>query len=224
MELIMDPVVNVLTEHYQRSYEVTYKLWRQRNRIFLILLAVIAVAALMTVSPSGAHPLLLDYLLKSLGVTDPAEVASMQRSFPFQLVDSIVLLGVFYTMVNLYHRASSVLRGYAYLAAMEIEIRGRLGLDAKSLSFTREGGFYQVCRTPGLKTVKYAYALLLGLLLIGFLVGRVRYDLTSQSGWPFFVFDSLTCLLTLGYYGAYASSSMRWDKAAPKPGGEKKQS
>jgi hypothetical protein len=62
-----NPLINVLIEHYQKSYEVTYKLWRQRNRIFLILLALIAVAALMTVSPAGGHPLRLNYLLEIPG-------------------------------------------------------------------------------------------------------------------------------------------------------------
>jgi len=219
----MDPVVSVLTEHYQRSYEVTYKLWRQRNRTFLVLLAVIAVAALMTLSPSGGHPLLLDYLLKFLGETDPARVAQLQSAFPFQLVDSIVLLGVFYTMVNLFHRASAVLRGYAYLAAMEDEIRARLGLDEKCVSFTREGRFYSKYsreKSVGLRTVKYAYDVLLGSLLTVFLVERFLYA-RAHSPVPYRELDYLTSIVTFGYYAAYVWSSIRWDEPAPIPGGKK---
>lgn len=209
----MEPAIKILAEHYQRSYEVTYKFWRQRNGVFLVLLALIAASALLIASPSGGHPLLLSALAGYLGVTNCSDVASLQSAFPFQLVDSVLLLGVFYATVNLYHRACAVLRGYDYLGAMEKEIRSMLGLDAGFVSFTREGDFYKNQRLGGrLKTVKYAYALLLGFLLLLFLFERMRYDWYHSSPW-LFVFDSLVALATLFYYGVYVEASFRKAKS-----------
>ena len=214
----MDPAIKILAEHYQRSYEATYKFWRQRNSGFLILLALIAASALLTASPSGGHPILLSALASRLGVTNPSDVASLQSTFPFQLVDSIVLLGVFYAMVNLYHRACAVLRGYGYLSAMEKEIRPMLGLRSGAISFSREGAFYNSHQPEGLKTVPAAYVGLLGLLLVLFLYERLSYDVRQSMAGPhtvvhvlwavvFLIFDSLIAAATLYYYGVYTKVS-----------------
>src|ERR1700694_3447597 len=56
----MDGVVKALIEHYQETYKLTYKLWQQRNYIFLILLGVIAAATLLTFRVPQAEPLLVD--------------------------------------------------------------------------------------------------------------------------------------------------------------------
>jgi hypothetical protein len=38
----------LLIKHYQKTYDLTYQLWSQRNRIFLLLLAVVGVGAIFT--------------------------------------------------------------------------------------------------------------------------------------------------------------------------------
>ena len=44
------------TEHYQKTYELTYELWKQRNVTFLALLGVIGVATLLTFGAAQTNP------------------------------------------------------------------------------------------------------------------------------------------------------------------------
>ena len=85
----------LLIEHYQKTYELTYQLWSQRNRTFLLLLAVIGAAAVLTYRPSDANPLLAAWLGKLLGLQGEARVAKLQGSFPFALLHSALLVVVF---------------------------------------------------------------------------------------------------------------------------------
>lgn len=138
----MSDTAAVLAEHYQKTYELTLEMWRQRNRTFLLLLAVIGSATLLTFRAAETSLLMVYLVAKLLGVSDQAQVQELRRSFPFGLLQSLLLVVVFYLTVNLYHRAIYVLRNYSYLSRLEDEIHQELGLPAGSISFTREGGFY----------------------------------------------------------------------------------
>ena len=48
----------LLTEHYQKTYELTYNLWKQRNKTFLVLLGVIGAATLLTFGAADRTELL----------------------------------------------------------------------------------------------------------------------------------------------------------------------
>jgi hypothetical protein len=43
-----DSVLRALTDHYNNTFEMTWRLWMQRNRTFLTLLVVIALAIVFT--------------------------------------------------------------------------------------------------------------------------------------------------------------------------------
>src|SRR6266404_1560775 len=94
-----------LVQHYQKTYELTYEMWKQRNRTFLLLLGVIGVATILTFRAPQANSLLVDLIRKLLDVSEPARIDELRNSFPFGLLQSILLVAVFYLMVNLYHRA-----------------------------------------------------------------------------------------------------------------------
>jgi hypothetical protein len=102
----------ILAEHYQKTYELTYELWKQRNQTFLILLAVIGAATLLTFGATQTNPLLVRWIAKGLDITDKQEIQDLGKSFPFGLLQSLLLVVVFYLVVNLYHRALYVLRNY----------------------------------------------------------------------------------------------------------------
>jgi hypothetical protein len=71
----------ILAEHYQKTYELTLEMWRQRNQTFIVLLAVIGAATLLTFSPSQANPLLVLWIAKALGVTENKRSKSSQKAF-----------------------------------------------------------------------------------------------------------------------------------------------
>jgi len=202
--------LELLVEHYQKTYELTYELWLQRNRIFLLLLAVAGVATILTYRPADAYPLLVAWLAKLLGIEDKARVTALQDSFPFTLLHGILLVVVFYLMVNLCHRALYVLRNYAYLGALEREIRESLNLTRDSVGFTRESDFYWSQRPWLLSTVKWVYVVLLGGFLGVFLWGRFSADRTGGNK-QLVIVDILVSIPIAFYFFGYAWYTLRLD-------------
>lgn len=215
----MSEKAKALADHYQNTYELTYSLWQQRNRTFLLLLAVIGIATLLTFRAPQADSLLVDYLAKWVGVSDdPVRLAEIRRGFPFGLLQSILLIIVFYLMVNLYHRAVYVLRNYRYLACLEKEIRGELALAEEAVSFTRESSFYWSERSRLSGFVKWVYIAMLGLLLLAFLGGRIWDDF--QRARILALVDLAIAVPTLVFFWEFARSSVGLDTAEVIVGGK----
>jgi hypothetical protein len=202
----------LLTQHYQDTYQLTYQLWQQRNRLFLILLAVIALASLLTYAPE-TNSILLAWLGKAVGITDQAKLTA---SVPFALMQAAFLAVVFYLMVNLFHRALYILRNYRYLGELEKEIRTALDLKASEFSFTRESQYYWSDRPWVLGTVKYVYVVFLGVLLLAFSGGRLYAD---WGNWLLFFVDLGLTVPTLGYFLAYSYYSIGLDRTQNKANG-----
>jgi hypothetical protein len=201
-----------LVEHYQKTYELTYNLWRQRNRTFLILLGVIGGATLLTFRIPDTEPFLVDVIAKLIGITDDARIGQLRAGFPFGLIQSIILAVVFYLVVNLYHRAGYVLRNYKYLAGLEREIRDRLRLGPNTVGFTRESTFYWSDRSPLGGAVKWTYIGLLGIVLLAFLVGRAVEDF-GDGNIVLALADVGMAIPTLVFYAEYARISVTQDSA-----------
>jgi len=202
--------VKIFIEHYQKTYELTYEFWKQRNGIFLYLIGTIGLATLLTFRTPETNSILIDLFAKALGVTDANRIDELRKSFPFGLLQTILLFVVFYLMVNLYHRSFYVLRNYQYLGALEREIRQRLSLQTKSVFFTRESDFYWNSRPFLLGTVKWVYIGLIGTLLLAFLGGRV-YDDFQRGIFFLSVVDLAISVTIITYFVAYARSSVVFD-------------
>jgi hypothetical protein len=211
----------LLTEHYQKTYELTYELWKQRNITFLVLLGVIGIATLLTFGPAQTNPLLIAWIAKVLGITERAEIAELRSSFPFAILQSLLLIVVFYLMVNLYHRALYILRNYRYLGELEREIRDHLQLSKDSVSFTRESSFYWGDRALLLGAVKWMYILFVGALLLAFLGGRTYRDFGSGNSVLGLV-DLSVSVPTIVFFVAYAYSTVSLDTAERVLGGNPK--
>lgn len=197
----------LLAEHYQKTFELTLTVWEQRNRTFLILLAVVGVASLLTFNVSQAQPLLADLISKTVGVEDATRRAELRTSFPYGLIQSILLMVVLYLTLLLYHRTTFILRSYEYLAAIEKELRDALALSSQMVSFTRESSFYMQHRPALSKVIGATYVLMLGLLLLAFLGARVYTDFKSYQI-AFGVVDLLLAVSTLLFFRAYALASV----------------
>jgi len=208
----------LLAEHYQKTYDLTYRLWQQRNRTFLLLIAVIAVGTILTYRPTDANPLIVAWVAKLLDINESEHINELRRSFPFALLQSILLTVIFYLMVNLFHRALYVLRNYAYLGALEKEIRSTLLLsDDDSVAFTRESSFYWKYHPWLLSTVNWVYVFLLGLLLFAFLGGRIVGDV-SAGGVLLVLADLAISIPTAIYFVGYAVYTLQLDsQSTPHP-------
>jgi hypothetical protein len=177
----MANVAEALIEHYHKTYEINNKLWEERNQTFVFLIGTVGVATMVTLKIPEANSLLVDGISRVLDIKDPLRIQQLQNSFPFGILQSILLLAIFYLMVNLYHRTATITRNYQYLAKMEKEIRINLALPAGSVSFTREGDFYSSHQGKFLASVKWFYVFLLGALLLAFLVAKIWDDFSSGA-------------------------------------------
>jgi hypothetical protein len=221
-------LISILHDHYQKTYELTFELWKQRNRIFLLLLGTVAVAALVTFRLPDANSLLVNWIAEATG-TPESEKSALRDSLSIGVVNLSILVAIFYLMVNLYHRAGYVLQNYRYLGLLEAQIRSQIGDIGNNVAFTREGTFYWQERERLRNTVKYAYILSLGVLLLAAISGRIYDDLsilgvfhstsdifaiqrlndkTYISSWLLLLADILISTLIITYFVAYASSSI----------------
>jgi hypothetical protein len=169
-----------LVDHYQKTYELTFTLWGDRNKTFMILLAVVGTAPLITFPALGTRSLVLLYLGHMLGLNEN-DLRVLQDGFPFAILQAIILFAVLYLTINLYHRDRYVLRNYAYLSALEAEIRQILALDSAAVAFTRESTFYWGQRDLLAGAVRYVYIVLLAGLLFSFLGALIVADWRSSN-------------------------------------------
>ena len=217
----MSDLIGVLVDHYQKTYELTYEMWKQRNRTFLILLGVVSIATLLTFHAPEANSLLVDLIAKLLGVASPQRIEELRTGFPFGLLQSILLIIVFYLMVSLYHRALYVLRNYSYLSKLEKEIRQYLELPEESVFFTRESTFYWQRHSWATDLVTWVYILFLGLLLLAFLIGRIVDDFRIGNI-PLAIVDIFIAIPILMFFGAYARSTVTLDTEQAIVGNKKR--
>ncbi len=205
---IKKDVAEFLVEHYQKTYELTQEFWRERNNIFLILVAVLAATTLfLSLGQAQANSLLVVWVGRTLGLSD-AQITALQQSANFDLLQLLVLAIVFYLMVNLYHRTQNVLRLYQYLGKIEEEIRARLGLGDDSIAFTRESTFYWTKRPRLMGLVGAVYIIILFVLLGTFLALRLSDD--WQTGLSLLKVADLVLAIAIAlYFVGYTTVSMK---------------
>jgi hypothetical protein len=206
----VEDIAKHLIDHYQKTYELTFNLWEGRNRIFLMLLGAVGAAPLLMFPALGTRSLLFLYVGHKFGLSE-AEVLALQTGFPFGILQSILLFAILYLTVNLYHRARYVLRNYAYLSAMEHEIRATLNLSNNAVAFTRESTFYWGSRDVLSAAVKYIYIFLLAGLLLIFLGSLIVVDWRSGNH-PMAAIDIVFAAPILTFLYGYATSSVSMDR------------
>ncbi|OAI06223.1 hypothetical protein [Methylomonas methanica] len=195
----------ILADHYQKTFELTLVTWEKRNQTFLLLLAVVGIATLLTFNVAQAQPLLVDLIADALDIEDTRRT-ELRGSFPYGLVQSILLMVVFYLTVILYHRTATIQRFYVYLANIETEIRQHIALPLGSKSFTRESDFYVANRPTLGRFVAASYIGMLGLLLLAFLGMRVYSDF-SNGNLGTGIADVFLSIPTIVFFYAYARIS-----------------
>jgi hypothetical protein len=198
--------VDILAEHYQKTFELALLTWEKRNLTFHLLLAVVGGATLLTFNVPQAQPLLVDLVMRTLEIQDNSRVQELRSSFPYGLIQSILLMVIMYLTLLLYHRTATIQRFYKYMAFLEDEIRAELGLADTAISFTRESTFYQTHKPVLGKFVAATYNLMLGQLLVAFLGYRIYFDFVGSNS-IVAVADILLSIPTIVFFYGYARSS-----------------
>ena len=206
----MTEIVQPITEHYQKTFEITNEYWKERNRLFVFLVIVSGIGLLLLLHVPEVSKLLVDAIAKLLGITDPPRISQLYKDFPLDILLSAFLIIVFYLIQKLSSTNLSVMRNYLYLGAIEGEIREKLGLPAESVSFTREGNFYWGRRSFVQKMTKWYYILVLLIVLLPFLFLKLQSDVDSGNI-IMIIMDSLVAILILLFFVEYSRSSIKLD-------------
>lgn len=198
----------LLVEHYHKTYDLTFKIWENRNKNLLILLIVVGFSTLLTFNVAEAQPLLVDIIAKLCGISDATRVTELRKSFPYGIIQSIFIIVVFYLMLNLYQKTRFIRRSYEYLSGVEKDIRHALSLKSHSVSFTREGEFYKKDQTFTALMTGICYIFILGVLLFSFLGMRLITDWNSNQNINLII-DFLLSLCVTYFFIAYSIISLR---------------
>ena len=202
--------VDVLANHYQKTFEVAYENWKERNRLFVFLVITAGLGLLLILRVPEANSLLVDFIAKFLGIDDPLRKSQLYTTFPFDIVLSMILVVMFYLMQRLYSTNLSVMRHYLYLGAVEKEIRDNLNLPPGSISFTREGKYYWDRRMVMQTASKWYYIFVLFVILIPFIILKLQADWLSQN-WLIILVDLTVSLMIFLYWAEYAYSAFKLD-------------
>jgi hypothetical protein len=213
-------IAEIASDHYQKTFELTYDAWRERNRLFVYLVIITGVGLLLLLRIPEASSLLVDAIVKLLGITDPNRISQLHKNFPTDVLLSIFLIIIFYLTQKLYATNLSVSRGYQYLGAIETEIRTHLVLSEESMLFTREGKFYWRRRTITQEMSKWYFILVIFIVLLPFLFLKIIADINLGNA-ILIVVDSIVGIMTLIFFVGYAQSAIILDSPTPSPLGQK---
>jgi hypothetical protein len=226
-----------LAEHYQKTYELALHLWERRNRQFVTLAAVLAVAAVCSILQDAlitAARLYLEGLLKDAKTDVKVVLEALPQAY--NVVVTFLLVAVFYLMANLYHRSSLIVNYYSYLGRLERDLRADLGIGPSQIGFTREGEFYRHTGRGMSTLIRLCYKLVLFALLALFFTSRMLIDWPNDLAvllqlprdhvfsWVaqnfLFVLDVLLCVLTTVLFLAYAFVRAKPDSETGRSGND----
>ncbi len=195
----MSEKTELIVEHYNRTADLTSRFWQQRNATFLVLVAVVGIAALLT-SPDSMN--LFSAALSALLHLERAEREAIHTGLPYTVIHVGLMVTVFYLLVTLYHRHASIVRNFVYLGLLEQEIRRDLNIGERDIAFSRESSFYFENQSLILRIMKLLYTLILGGLLAAYFFLRLASDLDGGNVVLLFV-DALAAaasgIVFLGY-------------------------
>lgn len=205
-------VVEHIIEHYQKTFEMNYGLWKERNNYFLVLVGFLAGATLLfSLGKNNANALIVTWIGNLVGLKEN-QPNPLANGTNFELLQLLVLAGVFYLILSLYRHTQDVVRLYAYLEEMEKEIRKRLELG-NTQAFTRESSFYQSHRPWLMGKIGAVYTLILALLLGAFLSLRISGDWTQGLATPidfWKIADLILAIASTVFFVGYAGASIPW--------------
>jgi hypothetical protein len=172
----------VLAAHYQHVSEMSHRIWEERNRKFLHLIAVVALAVLLTYDAQTLMRITLDAAAERYSLKLPPHV---EQSLPYVVLHGLLWAFVFYLMTDVYRLTATIMSNTNYRKGVEHDLRGELRLIDDHYSYSFESG-YQTWKPSRLKpVVGWFYVTLLGAMLVLFIVFRITSDWPASGiSWP----------------------------------------
>src|SRR5512139_384135 len=88
----------LLIGHYQKTYEVTYELWKERNRLFPTMALVVGGAIVLAFHIPQADTLFAA-IIGSLLKLDATTQAALVQGFTYQILQTVLMVVVFHMLL-----------------------------------------------------------------------------------------------------------------------------
>jgi hypothetical protein len=204
----------IIADHYQKTFDLTYNLWQERNKNFIMLLIISAAEILIAYRTEQVTGVLAAIYKALTDLSLDEATNAINNGFPFNILQTILLAVILFLMIQIYHRTSHINRSYGYLGALETDIRERLKSHVGETSFTREGDYYKNNRPKLLKLTGLVYAIFLGFLLV--LVYFGGYWIESTKNTSKTLIDYIILVTIALYYFSYLYLIIEPGIAKPK--------
>jgi hypothetical protein len=112
-----DKKVELLMDHYRDTYEIMRWHWKARNRIFALVLLLLAIIGVDSFSPGALSTLTNSYL-----ASIPALTGAGWKALDFTVIDCLARFLLMCLVVHYYQRSITVDRLYKYLHRQEERI------------------------------------------------------------------------------------------------------
>jgi len=122
----------LLMDHYKDTFAIILDHWKTRNRLFMYVLALIAILGVDSLSPGSLSNFVNEYLKSKL------QTGASWKTIDFAAVDLLARFLLLFLVIQYYQRSISVDRLYNYIHNLEEKICATMGGDF----VTREGKSY----------------------------------------------------------------------------------
>lgn len=161
--------LEVVADHYQKTFELVSVLWQERNKYFVFLLITIGIELLLVYREES-------FLKEYITLTGNVPI-----NIPYNISTSILLLIILYLMIVIFQRTSYINNIYKYLGKVETESQALLSYSKSEnsetiIAFSREGVFYKENKNNLISLTGIVYTILLISLLIPLILGFSRKD------------------------------------------------
>lgn len=180
---ISEKNLELLAAHYNDSYSIIKTREEQRDRLFLIAVAVVGFLAFTIVFPSTLQGLLKEFELTGVKM----QIANV----PIAILTSLAWTLLLIFLLRYYQSVVTIDRQYKYLHDLENQIAPEFG---ENNIFHREGKAYKEEKSLLTHWIEFLYTIVLPVILVAVLIGLLLQERELNGSWTFNLwYDALLC-------------------------------
>ena len=183
-----DTRLEILHEHYKDSFTHLQEYRKQRDWLFVLLVATLILMMFQVSAPSRSGDAISQAVSSQLGLAFTIDIS---------FLSSVIWLALLGLLLRYSQTVVTMERQYKYIHALE-EL---LSAEYRNEAFTREGRAYLADYPLLLNWASFFYTLVFPILLIAVVSARIAQELTSCQ-----VFDAVLAFDTIAYLATVVST------------------
>lgn len=147
-----DVKLQVLNEHYNATFDILWVYVKRRDRLFTIIIALLAIMLFRVYTPIEASNLIIEQIKLRLQI---------EKSISFIYIESIIWFSLLASLIRYFQAMVYIERQYSYLHLLE----DKLSAEYVDEVFTREGHSYLSNYPKLLNWASFLYTILFPVML-----------------------------------------------------------